>query len=88
MKLLQKLPLEDQTAIVLLVEDKGSNIRYFKEFSKGKLVTSWSLLGAKLFSDDNPNLSFIENALHEKGYLFKRCQVTVNNELWKRKNNR
>ena len=75
MKLFQELPPDAKKAVVLLVKTKNDNVRYFHDFKKGRLVNAWSLAGAKLFLEDNPELKFIEDALKEKGYSFERKKI-------------
>lgn len=61
------------TGIVIVFENK----RYFSCFKK-KLVTAWSLPGAKIFNTWNP-LEWIEvcEVLHSKGYKFEVKTVVV-----------
>lgn len=77
MKLLQELPPDAKKAIVILVKTKNDNVRYFHDFKKNRFVNAWSLAGAKLFLEDNPELKFVENALRKKGYSFERQIVEL-----------
>lgn len=54
---------EQEQAYVILI-----NNRYFSSNTKKRIITAWSLAGAKLFLKSSSNLIKVLHLLYEKGY--------------------
>ncbi len=68
------MPMDATKAVVLVV-----NGRYFRGFGQdGRLLTAWSLAGAKLFAHWRPEeIEKVTRRLREKGYRPVRRYVFV-----------